>query len=392
MASIHKDPKKRSPFWYCAYTLPDGTRAFKSTKQKNKSVATEVCAKLARAARNARTKNFGEAQARKLLNEILEASGQSPMNLQTVEEFANSWLAGKKLAKAAGTARRYSDVLMPFLQSLGPRRKINLTALGVDDVQSFIRGGHNDGLSNASLNFRLKTIRSMLTAARRQGLLTINVAEAIDALPDASAEKGTFKPEEIDALLNTANREWQGVILLGVSAGLRLSDAAQLLWENVDLHEGNIHYHPKKTSRKPIRPKEERVPMLPDVRRYFQALLNAGVAPKGFIFPVLATKKAEGRGGLSNTFSRLISQAGISNGILIKAGGDKGRNVYRLSHHSVKHTFITNMMNLGVPKELRMKIVGHTSNAHDRYTHIDAETCAKALKEYPSFLKQSHLR
>lgn len=38
--------------------------------------------------------------------------------------------------------------------------------------------------------------------------------------------------------------------------------------------------------------------------------------------------------------------------------------------HSMRHTFITKLADAGVPKELRMAIVGHEgSEAHDRYTH-----------------------
>ena len=42
------------------------------------------------------------------------------------------------------------------------------------------------------------------------------------------------------------------------------------------------------------------------------------------------------------------------------------------------------MANAGISKELRMKIVGHSSNAHDRYTHIQAHTIHAALKDVPS--------
>ncbi|MEY2607992.1 MAG: hypothetical protein QOH31_5846, partial [Verrucomicrobiota bacterium] len=33
MASLHRDPKGRSPFFYAAFALPNGKRAFRSTKQ-----------------------------------------------------------------------------------------------------------------------------------------------------------------------------------------------------------------------------------------------------------------------------------------------------------------------------------------------------------------------
>jgi hypothetical protein len=42
MASVHRDPKGRSPYWYAAFTLQDGTRCFRSTKLKDRSSALKL--------------------------------------------------------------------------------------------------------------------------------------------------------------------------------------------------------------------------------------------------------------------------------------------------------------------------------------------------------------
>jgi hypothetical protein len=39
MASLHKDPRGKSPFWYCAYTLPNGNRVLRSTKLTDRKAA-----------------------------------------------------------------------------------------------------------------------------------------------------------------------------------------------------------------------------------------------------------------------------------------------------------------------------------------------------------------
>jgi hypothetical protein len=80
MASIHKDPRGKSPFFYCAFTLPNGKRCFKSTKLKGRSAAMEFCLRMEGAARKAAARNFSEDQARKILNEIRELSGDSTIS------------------------------------------------------------------------------------------------------------------------------------------------------------------------------------------------------------------------------------------------------------------------------------------------------------------------
>jgi integrase len=189
--------------------------------------------------------------------------------------------------------------------------------------------------------------------------------------------------------LSEANREWRGVILLGYSAGLRLGDAARLRWSNIELAGPVplIRFYPQKTSSGGAKRRCLEVPILPDLEKYLQQLPVTSRNPEAPLFPDLARRKVEGRTGLSNTFTRLIAAAGIDNPMLSKGRGDKGRAVYRLSFHSLRHTFISIMANVGISKEMRMKLAGHTSNVHDRYTHFEAQSLRGALKDFPSLLQ-----
>src|SRR4029077_2958451 len=99
MASLHRDPHSRSPYWYCAFALHDGKRAFKSTKQRSRKEALKVCLGWEKASESAGRGELGQAQARKILDEILENIGEGPIRKKTVSEFFANWLAGKELAK-----------------------------------------------------------------------------------------------------------------------------------------------------------------------------------------------------------------------------------------------------------------------------------------------------
>ena len=59
----------------------------------------------------------------------------------------------------------------------------------------------------------------------------------------------------------------------------------------------------------------------------------------------------------------------------------------RLSFHSLRHTYVGVMANLGVSREVRMKLAGHSrEDSHDRYTHLEAKTIRAALKEFSRFI------
>src|SRR5260370_3855814 len=122
MASLHRHPRRNSPFWYAAFTLSDGRRTFRSNKERARNRAWEIALKWEKAAAVGSRGHLTEAQARKVLNDILERAGHGPMNLQSVDQFFANWLASKEVSKAKGTARRYRDVIHPFLEHLGSQK------------------------------------------------------------------------------------------------------------------------------------------------------------------------------------------------------------------------------------------------------------------------------
>src|SRR5262249_9078375 len=154
-----------------------------------------------------------------------------------------------------------------------------------------------------------------------------------------SVERGVFTLGELRALLRGANEEWRGVILLGYSAGLRLGDAARVSWVDVGVAEPGplLSFFSQKTSRSGTKRAPLEIPILPDLEKYLQQLPIKSRNPEAPLFPGLARKKVGGRTGLSNTFTRLIAAAGINNPVLSRGKGAKGRAVYRLSFHSLRH-------------------------------------------------------
>ncbi len=102
MASVYKDLRGKSPFWYCAYSLPDGQRRFKSTKQTDRQKALEFCLGLGRAVRESKSGNLTESRARALISEIVVQTLGEPLRFHTVEEWLRDWLRGKHATKAAG--------------------------------------------------------------------------------------------------------------------------------------------------------------------------------------------------------------------------------------------------------------------------------------------------
>src|SRR5260370_40264217 len=114
MASIHKDPRGKSPFWYCAYKLPNGKRVFRSTRCRDKKEAKAFCEKLAEASERAKTDRLTDDRARELISEISEVSTGKPLASYTAKAWFEDWLKLKK-AKSPKTLARYEQVVRDFL-------------------------------------------------------------------------------------------------------------------------------------------------------------------------------------------------------------------------------------------------------------------------------------
>ena len=70
MASLTK--KENSPYWFCCFTAPDGTRTKRSTKQTDKDKALLVCREYEKAASDAKKLVLTENQAKKVISDIKE--------------------------------------------------------------------------------------------------------------------------------------------------------------------------------------------------------------------------------------------------------------------------------------------------------------------------------
>src|SRR5258708_13311509 len=96
MASLHKDPRGRSPYWYAACSS-NGQRLFRSTKLKNRTQAERVAIEWEKAAELAERGELTEAASRKVLDAIRATVGARSLRPMTTAQFFTTWLNGKNL-------------------------------------------------------------------------------------------------------------------------------------------------------------------------------------------------------------------------------------------------------------------------------------------------------
>ena len=329
-----------------------------------------------RASKLARRGDLVEAQAREVLKDIMKraAMGETLHGVSIKSHF-DTWLDSKRGRKAKSTGERYGVAVADFLATLGKRASKPLTSLTAADVEHFLNHRIAKKLSPATVILDVKIIGGALNVARRQGLITTNPAEAVE-LPEAvGMERGTFTPAEVKMLVDTAEGEWKLLIMLAYFTGARLSDCCRMQWDGVDLTDETLTYTQAKTGAKVT------TPLHPDLLARLNKLAGTD-KPDIFIMPKLALQRGGGRRGLSETFKKIMRQAGVDSQTVKGAGNQM---FSRRSFHALRHSFTSALANQNVSSELRMKLTGHkTEGEHRKYTHHEMDNLRAAVKKIPS--------
>ena len=209
-----------------------------------------------------------------------------PRQVPTFYEFASAWLtaqraeggrAGRGIAAKtdADLCWRLNGHLLPFFA------RYRLDSITVEDVDRFRRAEVARGdLSPASVNKMLTTLAAILEVAVEYGHVERNVAKGKRRRLRVSRPRRTYldRAEHVAALLDAAGaldgagrgvyrRPLLGVLVL---AGLRIGEALDLCWRDVDLAGGRIRVRGTKTDAA-----ERSVEILPALRDDLAALAAA---------------------------------------------------------------------------------------------------------------------
>jgi len=269
----------------------------------------------------------------------------------------------------------------PKKDEIGNRIPWELRKIGKEHAEKYIA---EIGASR-SANTRNKTVtllRLIFKVLAEDARIKENPFDGMEAPRPAMTRKRALTLEE----LNTISKQLEGkgemelLFSLGFYTGARLGDCVSIRWGNIDMGGMKIHYTPHKTAKSNTEIKVAIKPAL-------FALLDQTPKDKrkGLVLPELGTlyQTRSGVAAVSKRIQKVFEDAGIETALKVEG---YSRSVARVGFHSLRHAYITALLDGGVSMDVVRQQAGHASldmTAH--YFHASANTLKAVSDATPDF-------
>jgi integrase len=110
---------------------------------------------------------------------------------------------------------------------------VSMTQITTDSARDFARARLNEGVSNDTVNGSLRLLRRMLKIAQEDN--KIQFVPKIRLLKSNPARKGFLPKEQFDSVLADLPLNLKPLVIFLYYCGVRLGEASQIDWKQVDL-------------------------------------------------------------------------------------------------------------------------------------------------------------
>lgn len=347
------------------------------------------------------TKKEAEKKLSELLHQIDVGSFLKPTKL-TFGEYLKMWFTDYVCTSVrAATAEGYRIIIERHLiPSLGT---VPLYQLSPSQIQRYygeaITRGRRDnkgGLSARTVMHHHRLIREVLSHAIKRGMLTRNVADAVDPPRPVVKEMKILDAEGVQRLLLGAKETmYFPLIHLAVFTGMRRSELLGLRWKDLDLIEGTVsisqamHCLPggRIVFEQPKTSKSKRLVSLSSdavlaLRAHQETEeANLALADRSLEKDRLVFSQLDGSPFLPNTVTHAF-------GKIAKRVGLDGIHL-----HSLRHTHASIMLQQGVSPKAVADRLGHSTVTVtlDTYSHVTPGIKEEAARRFEEALGKIEL-
>jgi len=235
-----------------------------------------------------------------------------------------------------------------------------------DTGREFVKKRLADGVGNAWVNRSLACLRRMLRIAYDDGKL--QRMPKLHFLKEPPARKGFLELKKFDELIGLLPTHLRPLVTFLYYDGVRLGEALQIDWAQVNLERRIIQLHEEQT-----KGDEPRVVPLPSP---LIAMLR-DIEPK--------TGRVFDDTNLRVEWERACDACGLGKRAKMEAEKENGFAWYKykgLTIHDLRRSAVRNLVQAGVPETVAMRISGHkTRSVFDRYAIASEGDLRKAMQK-----------
>lgn len=248
------------------------------------------------------------------------------------------------------TIRAYEREVRALAARIEPRPASSAT---ISDLRRHLADG---ATSPASVQQRQSALRTFFSWLVREGHLSDSPADRLLAPKRGRQLPRVLEVEEISSLIDTTPNSWRtsrdaALVEVMYGSGLRVSEAATLDVEDVDLDERLIRVREGKGG------KDRVVPLGPPAASAIRAWLDLAGHTSGALF-----RNARGGRLTDRSIYERIRHAGRTAG------------VPDVHPHALRHSFATHLLGAGADIRSIQEMLGHASlSTTQRYTQVDID-------------------
>ena len=280
------------------------------------------------------------------------------------------------------TLKDYAGRWSKFVVWAAGQGLVSMEAVGPGHAATFVKS-----LAGSSPNRYNKIVQTC-------GLVFRVLADQCANMPDpfanitrrrlATQSRRELNIDHLRLVCQAAVGELRTLLAVGLYTGLRLHDAVELNWRDVDMARGVLTVRPFKTASRTG--KSLVIPMFPALRAILEETPPA--RRLGDVMPDLAARYRKDPPAVSKLVSGHFRQCGLA---VHQEGTGKGtgrRAVVAYSYHSLRHSFVSLAAAANVPLAVVQELAGHGSPAIQRhYLHLGEDATRAGIAALPDVLE-----